>query len=75
MQTTKCAITITNTVNNNSDRHKVENVIKVTILLDHLFVDAPEVLTSARHIGRDVQFEQTCLHLGDRLRQVDLALG
>ena len=62
---TKCAITITHTVDNDAKRYQVEDFVKVFVLLNHLFVDAPQVLAATRDIPDDVHICQTRANFGN----------
>ena len=62
-------------VDGDADGHEVEDLVELAALLDHLLVDAPEVLAPAGHVGVDAQLAETAPDLGDDPGEVDVALG
>ena len=72
---TERGVAILHRVDDHADRDEVEDVVELLALLHHLLVDAPQVLAPTGDLGLDVELVQTAADLGDRLGQVDLALG
>ena len=62
-------------VDDDPDRDEVEDVVELAALDDHLLVEAPQVLAPAGDLGRDADLGEPGPHLGDRRREVHLALG
>ena len=54
---------------------KVEDLVELAALHDHLLVDAPQVLAPPTDLGLDVQLGQAVTHLGDDAGELQVALG
>ena len=68
-------VAVLHRIDDHADGDEVEDVVELAALLHHLLVDAPQVLATAGDLGLDVELVQAPADLGDRLGEVDLALG
>ena len=63
VNTAERRITIFHRVDDDSHRHQVEDLIEVTTLLHHFFVQTPEMFPACRELCRDVDFGQPAVYL------------
>ena len=68
-------VAILHRIDDHANGDDVEDLVELFALLDHLLVDAPEVLSASGHVGGDVEVVQLTAHIGHGLGQVDVALG
>ena len=68
-------VAVLHRVDDDAHRDEVEDVVELAALDDHLLVEAPQVLAATGHLGLDAEVAQPGTHLGDRRRQVLVALG
>jgi hypothetical protein len=71
----ECRVAILHRVDDHANGHDVEDLVELLALLDHLLVDAPEVLAAPGDVGFDVQFRQLCPDLGHGLGEVHVSFG
>src|SRR4051794_1977929 len=68
-------VAVLDRVDDHTHGDEVEDLVEVAVLLDHLLVDAPHVLAATSDLRIDVQLGQAAAHLGQRLGEVEIALG
>ena len=59
MNTTERCVAIFDRVGRDADCDEVEDLIEVTVLLDHLFVDAPHVLAATGDLGMNTKLSKS----------------
>ena len=74
VNSTKRSIAIFNRINDNANGHQVKDLVEVSALLHHLFVQTPQMLTARGELSIDVHSREPGIYLAQRLCQVHVAL-
>ncbi len=70
---TERGVAVLHRVDDDADRHQIEDLVEIAALADHLFVKTPEMLAARGELGLHRDLTEPRVHLTEGLGEIDVA--